>query len=341
MKPDPRYEKQIRFAPIGAAGQERLASANVLLVGVGALGTHTASALARAGVGTLVLVDRDVVELGNLQRQVLYTEADAEQSLPKAIAAANQLRAANSSCRVHSIVEDFTPRTFAELPATPDLILDGTDNFATRYILNDLAVRGAIPWIYGGAVAGKGTAMVIQPGAPCLRCIMPEPPPTGEVETCETVGILEPAAATVAAFQTAEALKILSGNRAQVTPGVLTFDLWGGGHATRLQESTPLSLCPACGTREFPALQRSLPRTIVLCGRQAVQVHPPADADVDLDRLAANLTGAVQDLERTPHLLRFRAEDCSFRVFPTGRTLLLGVDEPRRARTLYDRYVGA
>ena len=145
----------------------------------------------------------------------------------------------------------------------------------------------------------------------------------------------------MAAFQTAEALKILSGNRAQVTPGVLTFDLWGGGHATRLQESTPLSLCPACGTREFPALQRSLPRTIVLCGRQAVQVHPPADADVDLDRLAANLTGAVQDLERTPHLLRFRAEDCSFRVFPTGRTLLLGVDEPRRARTLYDRYVGA
>lgn len=339
---DPRFEKQRRFSAIGPAGQRELAGASALLVGVGALGTHSAASLARAGIARLALVDRDVVEVENLQRQVLYTEADAEQSLPKAVAAAGHLRAANGGCDIRPVVEDFSPRTFAELGFRPDLILDGTDNFATRYILNDLSVREGIPWIYGGAVGSRGTAMVVLPGeSACLRCVMPDPPASGEVETCETGGILEPAAAAVAAFQSAEALKILSGHPERVTRGVLTLDVWAGTSAVRLTGSGGAPDCPACGRGEFPALAHPGPRAVVLCGRQAVQVHPSGTASLDLDRLARNLGGAVEGLERTPHLLRFTAEECSFRVFPGGRTLLLGVEEAGRARVLYDRYVGA
>jgi adenylyltransferase/sulfurtransferase len=339
---DERYRRQIRFAPLGPRGQEMILSSRVLLVGVGALGSHLASCLVRAGVGELWLVDRDVVELDNLQRQVLFTEEDAHTGRPKAVAAVNRLRHVNATCALHPVPEDFDADVYDRLGGAFDLILDGTDNFATRYLLNDLAVAHDTPWIYGGALGAQGTAMAVLPGrTPCLRCLLPAPPPTGEVGTCETEGVLAPAVATVAAFQSAQALKILAGRLDEVARGVLSIDVWRDRYGLRMAGAQPSPDCPACGQRAFPALQRRRPAPVRLCGRDATQVMPGAATAVDLPRLASRIGGIAEDVHLTPHLLRFVVEDCRFSVFPGGRALLFGVADPDRARILYDRYVGA
>ena len=342
MSKNDRYSRQIRFAPLGEEGQRRLAGSSVLLVGVGALGSHLSETLVRAGVGHIVLVDRDVVELSNLQRQVLYTEADADAGRPKAIAAAEHLRQINSDCVIEPVVEDFLPQVYDDLDMRPDLFLDGTDNFATRFVLNDLAHREAVPFIYGGAVGASGTAMVILPGeTPCLRCLLPQAPATGEGDTCETVGVLAPAVQMVCAFQAAQALKILSGHRDQVARGIYIIDAWSDDYGLRMEEMRALKDCVTCQQGEYPALAATATPAVKLCGRDAVQVHPRAGATIDLQRLARNLQGTAEDLEVTPHLLRFRVEECRFSVFQGGRALLFGTDDTERARILYDRYVGA
>lgn len=337
-----RYSRQIRFAPFGSEAQDRLARASVLLVGVGALGTHSAACLVRAGVGRLVLVDRDIVEWSNLQRQTLFDEDDAAAGNPKASAAAERLRRVNSACTIEPIVADFSKELFAELGGSFDLLLDGTDNFPTRYLLNDLAIANGIPWVYAGAVGAEGMALAVRPGiTPCLRCVLPEAPPTGEAPTCETTGILEPVVADVTAFQCMQALKLLGGRADEIARGLYCVDLWRNTRTTVLADAVPDPACPSCGTRELPALNAPPPDAVSLCGRDAVQVLPQSGQGVDLERIGALLAGAGIAIERTPHLLRFAVEECRFSVFRGGRALLFGITDPTRARILYDRYVGA
>lgn len=328
----------MRVAGIGQVGQQQLRSATVLVVGCGALGTHAADALARAGVGRLWLVDRDVVEWSNLQRQVLFTEADAAAGLPKAIAATDHLRAVNGECRIEAHVADCSAAFLEALPGRPDLVLDGTDNFATRYLLNDWCARERRPWIYAGAVGSEGAAMVVPIGGPCLRCLWPEPPAQSDVGSCETAGILQPAIAAVTAFQVAEGIKLLVG--AEPARGVFTCDVWRGSYQMVATAARPAPECPACNRAEYPALTAPPTSAVTLCGRDAVQVDPPGRRPVDLDHLAQRLAPIAQSVVRTPHLLRFAADGVRFSVFPGGRALLFGVHDPLRARALYDRWIG-
>lgn len=335
-----RYSRQMRAVGIGESGQGRLRDATVLIVGIGALGTHLADALARAGIGCLHLVDRDIVELSNLQRQVLFTEADAAAGAPKAIAAARRLAEVTSDGRIVPHVVDCSAAFLAALPERVDLVLDGTDNFPTRYLLNDWCAKHGVPWIYAGAVGSEGAAMVVPPTGPCLRCLWPEPPANADVGNCETAGILAPAIAAVTAFQTAEALRLLTGSNTPPTRGVFTCDVWRGQYSVIPLAAGPAPDCPVCRRERFPALDAPPVSAVTLCGRDAVQVDPPGRAAVDLDTLAIRLTPVVAGLERTPHLLRFEVDGVRFSVFPGGRALLFGVRDPLRARALYDRWLG-
>ena len=332
-----RYSRQARVAGVGADGVEKIRRATVLVVGCGALGTHLADSLTRAGVGALHLVDRDVVEWSNLQRQVLFDEADAAAGLPKAVAARDRLRAVNTDVRIEAYVADCSRAFLDALPERPDLVLDGTDNFPTRYLLNDWCSQQQVPWIYAGAVGAEGACMVVRPGGACLRCLWPEPPAQADVGSCETAGVLGPAIAAVTAFQGAEAIKLLVG--APTTEGVFTCDVWRGTYQVVPVGSGPAPDCPACARGERPALSEAAIEAVSLCGRDAVQVLPPAGAAIDLDALSAQLGSAVTDLERTPHLLRFAVDGVRFTVFPGGRALLFGVQDPLRARALYDRWL--
>ncbi len=333
-----RYSRQVRVAGVGPAGQARLREATVLIVGCGALGTHTADALARAGIGHLWLVDRDVVEWSNLQRQVLFTEADAAAGLPKAVAAAARLREVNHETMVTAHVAECSAQFLAALPHAPDVVLDGTDNFPTRYLVNDWCRQRGVPWIYAGAVGTEAAAMVVRESGPCLRCLWPEAPAATDVGTCETAGILAPAIAAVTAFQVAETLKLLVG--APSTNGVFTCDVWRGSYAMLPLAAGPAVDCVCCGRREYPALQAPPNLAATLCGRNAVQIDPGRSGTLDLPALERRLQGLVDGMSRTEHLLRFTADGCRFSVFPGGRTLLFGVQDPLRARALYDRWVG-
>lgn len=337
-----RYSRQVRFEPFGAEGQRRVESAHVWIVGIGALGTHVADQLVRAGVGRTILIDRDVVEWSNLQRQSLFREADATQGLAKADAAAAHLRSVRADAEIHAFAADYHEELHDRILArhgTPDLVVDGTDNFPTRFAINDLCVRSGIPWIYGGAVGGSGSAATIIPGrTPCLRCLVPEAP--SGVASCETDGVLAPAVASVAAFQSMEALKILGGRSDAVTRGVYRHDLWRGSVRIHGTASPPDPECRTCGTREFPALAEGPLRGSILCGRNAVQVHPRDGGALDLDALAASLSAALPDIRATAAMLRFEADGVRFSVFPDGRALLFGLDNLGRAQALYDRWLG-
>jgi molybdopterin-synthase adenylyltransferase len=333
-----RYSRQIRVQGIGPAGQQRLAAATVLIVGCGALGTHAAEALARAGVGQLWLCDRDIVEWSNLQRQVLFTEVDAANGVPKAIAAAERLRAIHGGVHVTAHVAECSVAFLRALPRPPNLVLDGTDNFPTRYLLNDWCRQQRVPWIYAGAVASDGAAMVVTPTGPCLRCVWPEAPTGNDVGTCETAGILAPTIAAVSAFQVAEALKLLVGGPS--TAGVFTCDVWRGSYSVVPMLAQPAADCIVCSGRDHPAL-RQLPNEVAtLCGRDAVQVEPPQQHTLDLAALAAHLAPLDLEVVRTPYLLRFVADGCRFSVFPGGRALLFGISDPLRAQALWQRWIG-
>ncbi len=336
-----RYIRQMRFAPLGVEGQRRLAAARVLVCGCGALGSMIAALLARAGIGKLRIVDRDFLELNNLQRQMLYDEADVAAGLPKAIAAANQIRKINSAIEVEPIVADVTAANVLGLCDGVDLLLDGTDNFETRFLVNEAALKLGLPWVYGGAIGASGQTMTILPGeTPCLRCVVPEPPPPGTMPTCDTAGVLGPLIGVVASVQACEALKIASGNRAAVSRSLTVIDLWENRIRQLGLEQLRERGCPTCREADYPWLAgKSGSQTAILCGRNAVQISPPG-ASLSLDALAEKLAG-VGRVTRNPYLLRLAVDDFLVTVFPDGRAIIGGTDDMSVARTVYAKYVGA
>lgn len=343
------------LAGVGREGQARLLAAHVAIVGVGALGTVAADLLARAGVGRLTLIDRDVVERTNLQRQTLFTERDAREGRPKAVAAAERLREANADIRIEPVPTDLVATNALDVLdraqfGPPDLVLDGTDNFTTRYILNDACVQSRRPLVYGGAVAWGGSQMTVIPGeTACLRCIHPEPPAPGETETCDSVGVFAPVSAIVASVQAGEALRLLLGLRRPGSGSLLRFDL-DAGRRSRLDAAELRDPdCPCCAHRRFEFLDgsRTTGDGATLCGRLAVQVAPLANTRTDLTRLAARLA-PHGDFRATPYTVRGRlAErpagfeaDCELTIFADGRAIVGGTERADLARSVYARFVG-
>jgi adenylyltransferase/sulfurtransferase len=332
-----RYSRQILFTGIGVAGQEQLMRAHAAIVGCGALGSFHAAALARAGVGRLTIIDRDYVETSNLQRQWLFEECDAVQALPKAAAAERRIGAINSAVDVRGVVADLTASNVGELLSDVGLILDGTDNFATRYLINDFAVSRQIPWIYGAAVGSYGLAMPVLPGkTPCLRCVYPEPP-QGAQPTCETAGVLNVITSLVASYQVADALKILCGRADLVEARITRVEVWQGG-SRQIDAPARDPECPACGRGEFPYLDESRRDPVTLCGRNAVQIHERAQA-IDLAELGRRLEG-LGEVRSSEFALRFRTAPYEMTIFPDGRAIIKGTADPGVARSLYARYVG-
>ena len=337
-----RHSRQVLFDGIGAEGQERIASARVAVVGCGALGTVAAELLIRAGVAHLTLIDRDVVELSNLQRQSLFTERDAAGSREKALAASAALKEIDSSAQIRPQVEDLVPRNAERLLAGHQLIVDATDNFATRFLVNDVAWKLGIPWIYGAAVGAEGTFGVFRPGlTPCLRCLMESLPPPGTTPTCETSGVIGPATHLVASLQVSEALKLLVG--AAPMRGIGLVSLWGSaGPSVRsvLANAAPWAACPTCAVSSYPALAgEGSEFARALCGRNSVQLVPESAQSIDLDALSERLAkaGAVMRGEES---LTATFEETSITLFRDGRAIVTGTLDPERGRALFSRYVG-
>ncbi len=336
-----RYSRQILFAPIGEAGQERLARSRVAIVGLGALGTVLANHMVRSGVGTVRLLDRDFVEESNLQRQMLYDESDAREGLPKAVAAERKLRAINSAVRLEAHITDVTWQNAEELLTGVDLILDGTDNFDIRYLINDISIKHRIPWIYGGIVGSRGMTLTVRPGTtPCLRCVFPEAPGPGSAETCDTAGVIGPIVHMITAHQAAEALKLLVGDTESLDRRLHHYELWPFHHVALNVSKNPR--CPACSGHRYEFLdpEDKEPRAVSLCGRQTIQITPAHPADLDLKRLAQRLS-PVGEVEHTPFLLRFSVENHRLVIFPDGRILVQGTEDPGVARSLVAKYVGS
>jgi molybdopterin/thiamine biosynthesis adenylyltransferase len=343
MEPElERYSRQMRFYGIQEAGQRRLLDARVTLCGCGALGTVLANALVRAGVGHLRLIDRDFIETSNLQRQVLFDEHDVAENLPKAEAAARKLGAINSSVHVDPVVTDIDRTNILELVHDADLILDGTDNFEIRYLINDAAVKLGKPWVYGGCIGSHGQTMTILPGeTPCLRCVFEAAPAPGEAGTCETAGVLGPIVNVIASYQATEALKILTGKRDAVNRDLLYFDVWE--NTQRKIKIAPLLGkvdCPCCQRRRFEWLDGDLgSHTTSLCGRNAVQVSHRTATTLDFEDLARHL-GTLGSVTYNRFLLKFSVDGYEFTVFPDGRAIIKGTSDEDKARTLYAKYIG-
>jgi adenylyltransferase/sulfurtransferase len=333
-----RFDRQIRFARLGREGQQRIQAARVLLVGAGALGGVIAQTLVRAGIGLLRLVDRDVVEESNLPRQVLFEDRHARASTPKAEAARESLERIGGPARIEAHIEHLCADNLDALARDVDLILDGTDNLGTRYLVNDHSIEKGVPWIYGGVVGGSGLLLAVLPGrGPCMRCLFPEPPPPGSLETCDTAGVILPAVGAVASMQSGLALRLLAdpeGFEAQL----IELDAWNG--SSRSLQIARDENCPCCalGERRFLDAEHAEP-AVVLCGRNAVQVRGRG-ALADLERLEREIGRVAREVERRGPLLRFSVEDLRVTLFPGGRALFEGTQEIERALALYDRYVG-
>jgi molybdopterin/thiamine biosynthesis adenylyltransferase len=338
LEVDERFSRQVLFAGIGVEGQLKLAAARVVVVGCGATGSALISLLARAGVGTIRIIDRDYVELSNLQRQSLFDEADATESLPKAIAAAKKVAAFNSNIVIEPRVADLTPANIPDLFAGMQLILDGTDNFETRYLINDFAVKTSLPWIYTAAVGSYGVSLNVLPGKTgCLACIFPDSP-QGAVETCETAGILNSTVNLAASIAATEALKLLVGAEDQVRRTLLSFDLWTNQRAEVAAEH-PRAGCRACGLREFIHLAGEGRPHVTLCGRNSVQIHErrrPVNLAEMTKRLKPHGTVRHNDF-----VLKFWHEPYEMTLFPDGRAIIKGTTDTAVARSLYARYVGS
>lgn len=337
-----RYRRQTQFAALGTEGQNRLASSSVAICGCGALGSVSAERLVRAGVGRLRLIDRDWVEWDNLPRQTLFTEADAQQQLPKAVAAADKLRAIDSRATIDVAVEDITFRNIHSLLGDVDLILDGTDNFETRYLINDYAIAYRKPWIHAGCIGAQGQVLPLLPGTTaCFRCLLPEPPAADSVGTCDTVGVLGPAVSMIASCQALEAIKLLSGNTNETLGALQVFDLWRGTHRlislANLHED---DTCLACkkGNLEFLNGQRAATAT-VLCGKNAVQVQAAAGERINLVEMRERLA-CHGEVQVNPFLLRVQVERFHITLFADGRAIISGTDDPAIARSLYSKLIG-
>jgi molybdopterin-synthase adenylyltransferase len=337
LNSEDRYSRQVLFRGIGPKGQECLRAAHVGVVGCGATGSSLAQLLARAGVGTLRIIDRDYVEPSNLQRQALFDEHDAAESLPKAIAAAKKIAAFNSEIVVEPHVADLTPGNIDSLLGGAQLILDGTDNFETRYLINDFAVKNSLPWIYAAAVGSYGVTLNVMPGeTSCLACLFPDSP-RGTFETCETAGILNSAASLVASIEAVEALKFLVGATDKLRRTLLAFDLWSNEHS-EISAARPRSDCRSCGQRDFIHLAGEGRPHITLCGRNSVQIHErhrPVNFAEITERLRAHGTVRHNDF-----VLKFLREPYELTLFPDGRAIIKGTTDTAVARSLYARFVG-
>ncbi len=340
---DPRYSRQILFTPIGAEGQDKLSEARVAIIGMGALGTVLANHMVRGGVGLVRLIDRDFVEISNLQRQMLFEQEDAELSIPKAVAAANRLRRFNDRVRIEPHVADFNPANAEALLADLDLVLDGTDNFAARYLINDACIQLGVPWIHGAAVGARGVYMNIVPGkTPCFRCVYPVEPKQGTVETCDTAGVISPVTDIVASLQAAEAIKMLVGDDASLQPGMVHFDLWRNSGQTLDLSRARRPDCPACALGKLEYLRRADESEIfqTLCGRDSVQITPAGPSPLDLKQWAKRLE-ILGKTEINAFLLKFHvSREERIVLFPDGRMIVQGTGDPVRAKSLISRYIG-
>ena len=338
LEQDDRYSRQVLFRGIGAEGQRKLTASRIAIVGCGATGSALASLLARAGVGTIRIIDRDYVEPSNLQRQSLFDEADAAESLPKAIAAARRILAFNSQIEIEPRVADLTPANVGALLENAQLILDGTDNFETRYLINDFAVKNSIPWIYIAAVGSYGVTLNVLPGkTACLACIFADPP-QGTFETCETAGILNSAVNLAASIAATEAFKLLVGADNRLRRTLLSFDVWRNERA-EVAADKPRAGCRTCGEHEFPHLAGEGRPYITLCGRNSVQIHE-RHRPVDLAQLSEQLQ-PLGTVRHNDFVLKFWQEPYEMTLFPDGRAIIKGTTDKTIARSLYARYVGS
>lgn len=335
-----RYSRQILFNEIGKAGQEKLLNSRVLLVGCGALGASHAEMLARAGIGRLRIVDRDFVEFTNLQRQTLFKEADAAERLPKAIAAKQRIAEINSEIEVEPIVADVNHSNIEPLIYECDLVMDGTDNFQVRYLLNDACVRSGKTWIYGAAVSSYGTTMTIIPGeTPCLRCIFEEMPDAGSSPTCDTAGVIMPIISSISSIQVSEALKLLTGNRDDLHGSLVQIDIWANDWR-KIKMNAPNPDCIACGKRQFEFLDaESQGFAAVLCGRDAVQIAPSRPTRLDLRTLASRLA-PLGEVKANEYLVRFILGESEVTIFEDGRAIIKGIDDVAAARGIYAKFIG-
>lgn len=335
-----RYSRQQLFSPIGQTGQQAMKQKHVLIIGVGALGSASAEALVRAGVGKLTLVDRDYVEWTNLQRQQLYTERDAQEKLPKVIAAKNRLQQINAEVAIQVAIMDACTESLLPLLDDIDVMVDATDNFDVRFLMNDLAQQHRIPWVYGSCVSSYGATYTIVPGkTPCLRCLLKVMPQTGM--TCDTVGIISPTVQIVAAYQVAEVLKLLVGDEKALRKSYLTFDVWQNQHYEINVDKMRQDDCPTCGHHPtYPSLAyENQTKLEVLCGRDAVQIRPPNPTHYNLEQLADQLR-TYGDIQINPYLLSCQTEDYRIVIFQDGRVVIHGIQEIQQAKTIYYRLLG-
>ncbi len=334
-----RYSRQILFSAIGEAGQKKIRESKVVVVGCGALGTVSSEMLTRAGIGKLTLIDRDFVEESNLQRQSLFTEEDAHQGLPKAAVAERELRAINSDVEVEGVIEDVTWQNIDRLCRDSDLILDGTDNFETRFLMNDFAVKEEVPWIYGACVGSYGVAFAFQPNlSACLQCLFEQPTDVGTTETCDTAGILAPIVHAVAAFQVAQGLKILVGE--SPPQEILQIDVWTGTWQTITAKKARSQQCRCCGKNQFHFLEGQENRRLTrLCGRNAVQISPPRPTRSNLQQISKRLDKSAE-IYLNEYLLRIRVDGYEIALFADGRSIIRGTDDFTEARALYAKYIG-
>lgn len=333
----------MRFGALGEDGQRRICESRVTICGCGALGTVLANHLARAGVGFIRVVDRDFIETHNLQRQILFDETDVASNLPKAEAAARKMRLINSQITVEAVVTDIDHTNIIDMVSDVDLILDGTDNFETRYLINDAAVKLGKPWIFGGVIGSEGQSMTIIPGkTPCLRCVVEDSPPPGMTPTCETAGVLGPAVSTIASFEAIEALKILSGKMDALNRDLIMVDLWNWSfRQLKIQGLLGKVDCPTCRRREFDWLDgRMGSHTTTLCGRNAVQIATRRNDTLNFEELASKLAG-IGSVRHNAFMLRFETDGHEFTVFPDGRAIIKGTNDIAKAKTLYAQYLGS
>ncbi|QAY65083.1 ThiF family adenylyltransferase [Paenibacillus protaetiae] len=341
---DIRYARQIRFAGVGRTGQQALSASKAAVVGMGALGSVIAQHLVRSGIGFVRIIDRDIVEWSNLQRQMLYGERDVLNLLPKAEAAAARLRDMNSSVAVEPVVADVTADNAASLLHDVDVILDGTDNFSVRYLLNEVSAKYGIPWIYGGAVGGAGATMTVRPGiTACYRCLFPETPAPGSTDTCETAGILSPVVDIIASHQALEAIKLLTGQHSKLHGKLMQLDFWNNGYLPLDIKEARRPDCPVCGRQEYSLLERHTDEAAAasLCGRNTIQITPSRSSmPPALEETAARLQSAGH-VTLSPYLLRLERPDGIVLVlFPDGRALVQGTDSPTKARAVYAEILG-
>ncbi|AXO96900.1 MULTISPECIES: thiazole biosynthesis adenylyltransferase ThiF [Bacillus] len=336
-----RYSRQELFSPIGEEGQQKIREKHVLIIGAGALGSANAEMFVRAGVGTVTIVDRDYVDWSNLQRQQLYAESDVKNNLPKAVAAKKRLEEINSEVRVKALVQDVTAEELEELVTNVNVMIDATDNFETRFIVNDIAQKYSIPWIYGACVGSYGLSYTILPSkTPCLSCLLQSIPLGGA--TCDTAGIISPAVSLVVSHQVTEALKLLVEDYESLRDGLVSFDVWKNEYSCMNVQKLRKHNCPSCGENAlYPYLNKeNTSKTAVLCGRNTVQIRPPYKEEMDFERYKELLNDRVNDLNVNPYLLSFSVEEKRLVAFKDGRVLVHGTKDISEAKTVYHRYFG-